>query len=386
MDDLPLDGKRVLVRVDMNVSVGDDGKVDASEDYRIEAALPTIEELMQRRCKVILVTHRGEPLEKNEDIDLTPIHRRLQELLKEEVRHTRTLFGDDVGAIVDGLEPGGVVLLPNVRIDQREEKGNTKFAEQLAKHADVFVNEAFSVSHRAHTSVAFMPQQLQSCAGRRTVIEVNTLDRLRLRPERPYVALVSGAKIQTKVGMLYDLLEHVDTLCVGGQLANVFLAALGKHPTEGWFTVDDTAAAQRLLDVGSEKLVLPTDVVIGPKNGADGMSEVSVDAIPADLPCACDIGSSTVQTFIDHCRTAKTIMWNGPMGLFEVPAYAKSTLLLARELAGMSAFRVVGGGDTVNALERERLVSKFDHVSVGGGAMVAFLEGKPLPGLEPLYE
>ncbi len=385
LDDVPIDGKRVLVRVDFNVSVGDDGRVDATEDYRIEAALPTIEELMQRRCKVMLLTHRGEPLTNPEDANLAPIHRRLQELLKEEVKQSRTLFGSDVGAIVDGLEPGGVVLLPNVRTDIREEKGNTKFAEQLVQHAEVFVGEAFSVAHRSHASVAFAPQQLLSCAGRRCALEVNTLERLRTKPERPYVALVSGAKITTKVGMLYDLLNHVDTLCIGGQLANVFLAAQGKHPIEGWFTGDDIAAAQRLLDVGSAKLVLPTDVVIGSPDGQGEIKNVSIDEIPKDLPGACDIGSESVATLINICRGAKTIMWNGPMGLFEVPAYATATKQLARELATMSAWRVVGGGDTVNALEQEKVVSKFDHVSVGGGAMVAFLEGKALPGLEPLY-
>lgn len=386
MDDVPLDGKRVLVRVDMNVSVGTDAKVDAAEDYRIEAALPTIEELMQRRCKVILVTHRGRPQRRNEDIDVLPIHRRLQDLLKEEVKRTRTLTGNDVGAIVDGLEPGGVVLLPNVRTDVREEKGSAQFAHELARHADAYVNEAFSASHRAHASVAGVPQYLPSCAGRRTMLEVTVLEKLRSHPQKPYVALVSGAKIRTKVGMLKDLLRFVDKLCVGGQLANVFLAAQGKHPIEGWFSTEDIAAAQELLDLKSDKLVLPTDVVIGPRNGEGEVIEVSVDKIPIDLPCACDIGSQTVAVFLELCRGAKTIMWNGPMGLFEVPTYATSTRRLARELASLPAYRVVGGGDTVNALEQERVVNTYDHVSVGGGAMVAFLEGKALPGLIPLYD
>lgn len=386
MDDVPLDGKRVLVRVDLNVSVGDDGKVDSLEDYRIEAALPTIEELMQRRCRVILVTHRGSPLQNANEVDVGPLHRRLQELLKQEVKRTRTLLGSDVDAIVDGLEPGGAVLLPNIRTDAREEANNPQFARQLSQHADAFVNEAFSVSHRAHASLSFVAPLLHSCAGRRLVLEVRNLERLRSNPERPYVALVSGAKIRTKIGMLYDLLAHVDTLCVGGQLANVFLAVQGKHPRQGFFTDDDLAVARRLLDEKSDKIILPSDVVIGSRSGEGVASKVSVDEIPDDVECACDIGSQTVAKFLALCRQAKTIMWNGPMGLFEVPAYAESTSLLARELARMPAFRVVGGGDTVNALERERVIEQFDHVSVGGGAMVAFLEGKRLPGLEPLYD
>lgn len=386
MDDVPLDGKRVLVRVDMNVSVGADGKVDAAEDYRIETALPTIEELMQRRCKVILVTHRGRPQKNNADIDLTPVHRRLQDLLREEVKRTRTLTGDDVGAIVDGLEPGGVVLLPNIRTDEREENGNSQFAHDLARHADAFVNEAFSVSHRAHASVVGVTEHLQSCAGRRVVMEVAALERLRHNPARPYVALVSGAKIMTKVSLFKDLLQHVDTLCVGGQLANVLLAAQGKHPIEGWFSAEEIEVAQEILKLSSTKLVLPIDVVIGDRSGQGEIKVVSVDAIPADVAWVGDIGPASVKQYLDSCRGAKTVMWNGPLGLFEVPQFAEATRLMAQGLATMSGYRVVGGGDTVNVLEQERLVKKFDHVSVGGGAMIAFLEGTPMPGLIPLYQ
>lgn len=384
MDDIPLDGKRVLVRVDFNVAVGDDGKVDASEDYRIETALPTIEELQQRRCKVLLLTHAGRPRESRQDTDLTPIRLRLQELLKDDVRQAPELYGQGLSAIVDGMEPGQVVLLPNVRLDAREEAGNQRFARELAQTADAYVNESFSADHRAHSSVVFLPQELLSCAGRRTVIEVERLSRLRDTSEKPYVAIVGGAKITTKLGMIHDLLSKVDALCIGGQMANIFVAALGKYPTDK-MAVDDIVAAQYILEHTPEKLVLPVDFVIGDETGS-ATSVVGVEELATTHDGLYDIGPQSLEIFLNHCRTAKTIMWNGPVGRFEIPAYAAASHTLAREIAKLSAYRVVGGGNTVNILEAERVVDKYDHVSIGGGAMVEFLEGKPLPGLTPLYD
>jgi phosphoglycerate kinase len=384
LDQMPVDGKRVLVRVDFNIAVGADGRVSEWEDYRIEAALDTLHELQQRRCKILLLTHLGRPGEHDEAGDLKPIHRRLEELLKEEVRTAKHLSGDGVEAVVSSLEPGGIVLLPNVRSDEREMSGNQKFAELLAQHADVFINEAFSVCHRAHTSVAFLPQILPGAAGRRTVREVEELEKLRQQPEAPYVAIVSGAKIKTKVGMLRDLLARVDILCIGGQLANVFLAAQGK--STAYFNPDDIAAATSLLSAHADKIVLPTDVVIGDETGEKDVRTVAIDAIPGNTTGIWDIGPASTELFLGKCRQAKTIMWNGPVGRFEVPAYATATNTLAREIAGMSAYRVVGGGDTVIAIEREKVVEKYDHVSIGGGAMIAYLEGKRMPGLEPLWQ
>lgn len=383
MDDLPLDGKRVLMRVDFNVSVGDDGVLDTSEDYRLEAALPAIEELMQKRCRVVLLTHLGRPREDKEQ-SMRPVLRRLEQLLRESVKMTKTLYGNDVDAIISGLEPGGVVMLPNVRLDMREEQGSKQFAKQLASSVDVFVNEAFSVVHRAHTSVAYLPNELPSCAGRRTVLEVNRLSRLLDNPKRPYVAITSGAKIKTKIGMMHKLLSSVDALCVGGQLANVFLTALGKYKGNVGFDEDDLIAARQLLETGREKLILPVDVVIGGLDGGDAQA-VGIDEIPKNATGAGDIGPRSVENILSYCRKASTVMWNGPVGHFEVEAYARATNTLARKLAELSSYRVVGGGDTVNALEKARVVEKYDHVSIGGGAMIAFLEGKRLPGLEPLY-
>jgi phosphoglycerate kinase len=384
MDDLPLDGKRVLVRVDFNVAIGEDGKVGGTEDYRLEAAIETIQELQQRRCRVLLLTHLGRPKENPGETELTPIRRRLERLLGEVVREIPELYGQAVTSIVDSMEPGSAALLPNVRLDAREEAGNKRFAQQLAVQADAYVNEAFSVSHRAHTSVAILPQELPSCAGRRTVLEITQLSRLLQDVEQPYVAVLGGAKISTKIGMIQDLLGKVDALCLGGQLANIFIAALGHYP-QAHFDPDDLAAAQSVLEHGQSKLILPVDLVTGDKEGKAPVV-VPVNEIPADATGLYDIGPKTVRLFLARLQQAKTIMWNGPVGQFEIPAYAAASRELARQIAGMNAYRVVGGGNTVNMLEEEKVVRSYDHVSVGGGAMVSFLEGKVLPGLAVLYD
>lgn len=385
LDDVPYAGKRVLLRVDFNVPVGSDGAVGEFEDYRIEAALATIQELRQGRCKIILLTHLGRPQEASEQgvtFAVDPIRRRLEELTLEEIRQAKHLFGNEIDAIVQSLEPGGMVLLPNVRLDEREEQGNTKFAEQLAGSADLFVNEAFSVCHRAHTSVAFVPQFLPACAGRRVVAEYEALQRLRDTPAHPYIAIVSGAKVSTKVGMLRGLLQQVDTLCLGGQIANTFLAVRYGWSTDQ-FHPNDVAAASSLLEQHDKQIVLPRDVVIGEADGS-GLQTL----VPAEVPAEArvyDIGPASVSEFVAKCTEAQTIMWNGPVGMVEVAAYAVGTDRLAQALAELSAYRVVGGGDTLAALERLRLADSFNHMSVAGGALIAFLEGKRLPGLEPLF-
>lgn len=385
MDEMPLDGKRVIVRVDFNVSVGDDGVVDGDEDYRIEAALPTIQELRSKRCRILLLTHRGRPGDDQVDMDLSPIHRRLEELLGEEVKRVSRLYGDEVETAVLSLEPGGVLLLPNVREDEREILDSEKMAKEIAQHADAYVSEAFSVCHRAHTSIALLPRMLPSVAGRRTAMEVEALQRLQGEVEKPYVAITSGSKISTKIGMLRRMLAKVDYLCIGGRIANVFLAAQGKFSREA-FNANDIAAAQSVLQYAGEKIVLPEDVVVGPEDGdEDKVQTLLVDEIPDDVPRIWDVGPQTVKSFLEVCREAKTIMWNGPVGRFEVPVYGRGTNQLARGLAELPAFRVVGGGDTVIVLEQARLLDKYNHVSVGGGALIAFLEGKRMPGLEPLY-
>jgi len=382
MDDVLLDGKTVLLRVDYNVAVGQDGVVDKDSDYRLEASLPTIEELMQRRCKVVLLTHLGRPGEGEGNFEVDPIRVRLEGLLNEEIKQLNTLSGANVNAVVDGMESGRLAILPNVRNDEREMSPNTGFAKELMEVAEVYINEAFSVCHRDHTSVAVVPTLLPSAAGRRTVLEYEMLSKLAHEPERPYVAIISGAKVHTKVALINNLLKHVDSLCVGGRIANTFLAAKG-YCTARQSGAEDIETAGEIIKQAGDKLVLPTDVVIGCEK--DERMVINVRDISEDVESIWDLGQETIDAFLKRCKGAKTIMWNGPVGKFEEECYAQGTNELAKGLADMKTDVVVGGGETALALERIKLVNKFKHVSVGGGAMVAVLDGSRMPGLEPLY-
>lgn len=384
MDDVLLDGKRVLVRVGFDVASSEDGVVDESDDFRVKAAIPTIEELIQRRCRVLLLTHQGRPQEGDSNVEVEPVRRRLERLLGDEVVALKHLSGDDVEAIVSGMEQGSVAMLPNVRLDEREETGNEKFAAELAAVADVYVNEAFSVSHRDHASMSKVPRLLPACAGRRTVHEYEVLSGLMEQPQRPYVAVVSGAKVHTKINLLDNLLASVDKLCLGGIVANAFLAAQGKCAPEQCGS-DSVAAAECLLEKAAGKIVLPEDVVVGSASGTDS-SVVSVDKIPGDVVGVWDVGPASVERYMSVLQQAKTIMWNGPMGMFEVEAYAQGTEGLAEGMAELESWRVIGGGDTIRALDRLRLTKRFDHISVGGGAMIALLGEEAMPGLEPLFD
>lgn len=382
MDDLPLGGKRVIVRVDFNVSAGEDGVVDPTEDYRIEAALPTIQELRQKRCKVLLMAHLGRPGEDESLLSMDTIGKRLSKLLQENVRMLPKLYGTQVETIIQGMEQGEVALFPNVRLDEREMSPNERFADELASAGEIYINEAFSASHRAHTSISLLPRKLPSAAGRRTVLEVDVLSKLRAHPEHPYVAITSGAKITTKIGILEFLFSQVDTMCVGGKIANVFLAAQSGLHTD-LYPADELAVAKHLLEKYADKIVIPTDVVIG---NDDGSYVQTID--PADMPAHIggiwDIGPKSIDNIIAACDGAKTIIWNGPVGKVEVAAYRQGTERLVNSLATHSGYRVIGGGDTVNMLEQMNKISEFDHVSVGGGAMLEFLEGKRMPGLEAI--
>lgn len=384
MDDIALDGRRVIVRVDFNVTAGEDKIVDESEDYRIQAAIPTIQELRQRRCKVLLLAHLGRPGEEESVLSMDAIADRLRYLLNDDVRMLPKLFGSQVDTIVQGMEQGDVALFPNVRLDDRESTLNQKFAEDLSTAGDVYINEAFSVCHRAHTSVVSLPRILPSAAGRRTVEEVKVLSELRGNPEAPYVAIASGAKITTKIGILEYLLTKVDKMCLGGKIANVFLAARGSWPDK-MFAPDEIAVAKHLLEKYEEKLVLPVDVVIGNDDGSY-MQTIDVGYVPEHVGDVWDIGPKSVEAILQTCNDAKTVIWNGPVGKVEVEAYASGTKGLVEGLAESSAYRVVGGGDTVNVLEKYKKLGSFDYVSVGGGAMLEFLEGKQLPGITALLD
>lgn len=383
LDDVDVGGKRVIVRADFNVATDEDGNVSDAEDYRIRTSIPTLTELLEKKAKVIILPRRGRDDDPPEGLDLAPVYRRLEKLLGKTVERSDVLTGPEAVKKTEGLAAGEVLMLPNVRRDPREAAVDESFAKELAQLADAYVNEAFGEAHRAHTSLTLLPSQLSAVAGRRVELEVAALSKVLDGVERPYVVLASGAKLEDKIGMLRSLAEKADALCIGGKIANVFLAAAGKLDA-GKFRADDIAAAQSLIASAKKKLRLPLDIVTGSEDGQHYVKAVPVEQLEAAMP-AWDIGPATVKVFSAVCQRAKTIVWNGPMGRVEVAPYMAGTTALAQELAKLSAYRIVGGGDTVTALHRAGLTKAFDHMSVGGGAMIAFLEGKRMPALEPLY-
>ena len=385
LDDVEVENKRVIVRADFNVAVGSDNKVSSAEDYRIATTCPTLRELMEKNAKVILLPRRGREEDGFEGLDLTAVHARLEKLLEMDVPRAEKLTGPAAVEQTSNVAPGGILMLPNVRNDPREAEVSELFAKELSELGDIYVNEAFGEAHRAHTSLTLLARLMPNAAGRQVEKEVNVLHKVSDHPKRPYVAIASGAKIEDKIGMLRRMVQRADFVCLGGIIANVFLAAAGKLPTN-LFPADAVAAAKSLLDQAEDKLVLPEDVVTGSEDGKNYVRTISLEDLK-DVSKVWDVGEKTVSKFLEVCKKAKTITWNGPIGRYEVKPYDSGTVALGEGLGEITrAFRVIGGGDVVTALAGAKLLDKFDHVSVGGGAMIGFLEGKTMPALEPLYD
>ncbi|MHB8927616.1 MAG: phosphoglycerate kinase [Bacillota bacterium] len=389
--DLPVAGKRVFVRVDFNVPT--DGHGAITDDTRIRAALPTIRYLREQGAKVILASHFGRPKGKVADeFRLTAVGRRLAELLGAPVQKLDDCVGPEVERVVAAMKPGDVVLLENVRFYPGEEKNDPDFAKKLAALADLFVNDAFGAAHRAHASTAGVAAYLPSVAGFLMEKEVSALGRLLERPERPFVAILGGAKVSDKIGVIENLLGKCDRLLVGGGMANTFLAARGLNLGQSLVELDQVGLAKELLARAGDRLVLPVDVVAAPAvEAAAPRKTVGVDALgapgalgPTDK--ALDIGPATVARFEKEIATARTIFWNGPMGVFEVEPFAAGTTAVARAVAASKAFSVVGGGDSIAAIEKAGVAGQIGHLSTGGGASLEFIEGKELPGVAALKE
>ncbi|MCL4466425.1 MAG: phosphoglycerate kinase [Chloroflexi bacterium] len=381
--DADVSGKRVLVRVDFNVPLDKQGRI--TDDTRIRAALPTIQYLLQHGAAVILVTHLGRPDGKVVDkLRLDPVARRLEELLGGTVIKAPDSVGPEVRQIASGLRPGQVLLLENVRFHPEEEANDAVFARQLAELADVYVDDAFGTAHRAHASTSGVAAYRPAYAGFLMEKEIDTMGRALENPERPFVALIGGAKVSTKIGVLNNLLDKVDRLLIGGAMANTFLRAQAYDTGKSLVEEDKVGLAEELLRKGDEKLLLPVDVVVASKPEAGAETKVvPVSGIPAEM-LVVDIGPETIQTYADVVANAKTVVWNGPMGIFEVPEFARGTRAMAEALASSQALSIVGGGDSVAAVEQMGLADKITHVSTGGGASLEFLEGRTLPGVEVL--
>jgi phosphoglycerate kinase len=381
--DLDVQGKRVLVRVDFNVPVKD-GEV--TDDTRISRALPTIRYLLSEGARPILISHLGRPKgEPDPKYAMDPVAKRLQELLGEPVLKLDAAVGPEVEEALEDWDGRGVVLLENSRFYPGETKNDSDLSEQLASLADLYVDDAFGAAHRAHATTVGVAERLPAAAGLLLEEEVDYLDGVLEDPERPFAAILGGAKVSDKLGVIESLFKVADTLLIGGAMCFTFFRAQGYEIGRSLVEDDYLQEARRLMDEAGEKLVLPVDVVV-----ADAMEEsveietVGVEEIPSEK-MGLDIGPRTVELFADHISGAKTIFWNGPMGVFEIEAFAKGTEGLARAVAAASAeggaTSVVGGGDSVAAVRKLGLEDEMSHISTGGGASLEYVEGKELPGV-----
>ncbi len=388
VEDCDVRGKRVLLRVDFNVPLDKESGA-ITNDERIRAALPTIRYLLDKDARLIIMSHLGRPKgQVVESLRLDPVAARLSELLGQPVAKVDDCIGPVAEAAVAALQPGEALLLENVRFHPEEEKNNHEFIKQLAALGDIFVNDAFGTAHRAHASTEGIGHFLPAVAGFLMKKEISALARAGKRPVRPYVAIIGGAKISDKILVIEELMKIADKLIIGGGMANTFLAAQGYDMQASLVEADKIETAKALLAKQAESgktFLLPQDVVVG-KSLEDAQGEVkAVDALaPGDM--ALDIGPATRAAYVAALADAKTIFWNGPMGVFEKDAFAAGTNALAQGVADSSAYTIIGGGDSVAAVEKAGLGDQINHISTGGGASLVFLEGRMLPGLAVLEE
>jgi phosphoglycerate kinase len=385
IDDVDVAGKRVLLRVDFNVPLRDGG---IGDDRRIRAALPTIASLRERGARTIIVTHVGRPGGRPDpSLSVAPIARRLGELLGVDVAVASDVVGPSARALVAGLRDGDVGMLENVRFEPGEETNDPELAAQLASLADVFVNDAFGAAHRAHASTEGVAHHLPAVAGHLVARELEVLGDVLDNPKRPLVAVLGGAKISTKLGVLTHLLDRVDTLHLGGAMACTFYRAQGSPTGRSLVEEDQVQVARDLLaSAAGHRLVLPVDVVVADEATAAAATQtVAWDAIPDDRMVV-DVGPLSVAAIAGSFRDAATVVWNGPLGIYEVDAFARGTREVARALAASPAFSVIGGGDLGAAIGDAGVADMIDFISTGGGATLEFLEGKTLPGVAVLRD
>jgi len=381
LQQLDVKGKRVLVRVDFNVPLRN-GKVE--DDTRIRAALPTINALLRKGATVILLTHLGRPAGVDLAFSVKPIATTLQRLLKKRVIFIEDCVGTRVEHVVAVAPKKSVILLENVRFHDGEERNDGHFASELAAVADAYVNDAFGSCHRSHASVDAITRLLPSAAGLLVEKEVAMLSKLLTKPKHPFIAVLGGVKVSDKIGVIRNLLKRADAILIGGAMMFTFLQALGLRTGTSKVEHDKVSLAKELLKEGHGKVLLPVDVVTA-KNIDDGKGAtiVTPDSIPQD-EMGLDIGPQTAAIYAEIIKSAKTVIWNGPMGVFEKPAFAKGTMAIAKALGASKGFTVVGGGESGEAIAKAKVDKKITHVSTGGGASLEFLEGKKLPGIKAL--
>ncbi len=386
--DIDLKGKKVFVRCDFNVPMDENRNI--TDNTRIVAALPTIKYLLEQNCKLILASHLGRPKgEYKPEYSLAPVAKELSNLLGKEVIMANDVVGEDATSKASNLKEGEILLLENVRFHKEETENNPEFSKKLASMAEVFVNDAFGTAHRAHSSTTGIASYLPAVSGFLIEKELKFLGNAVNNPERPFVAILGGAKVSDKIGVIDSLLEKVDTLMIGGGMAYTFFKAQGYEVGNSICEMDKLDLAKSAMEKAKQKgvkLMLPVDTKIGKEFKADTESKtVEYTEIPADWE-GFDIGAETIKMFSDELRNAKTVIWNGPLGLFEFDQFAIGTNEIAKVLSEIDATTIIGGGDSAAAVKKAGLEDKMTHISTGGGASLEFLEGKKLPGIDALMD
>ncbi len=382
--DIDVKGKRVLVRVDFNVPLKE-GTV--TDDTRIRAALPTLNYLLEHGAALILCSHLGRPKGKPvPELKMDPAAARLAELLDHPVKKLDDCVGSEVEAAVESINPGDIILLENTRFHPEERANDPQFAGQLASLAEIYVNDAFGSAHRAHASTEGVAHHLPAVAGFLMEKELEFLGKATENPDHPYIAILGGAKVSDKIGVIENLLEQCDRLLIGGGMANTFFKAMGFEVGDSLVEDDVVSTAQALLEKASSRLILPVDVVIADSFDNNANTKIVAPNEVSEGWRILDIGPKTVPTFESALGGAKTVVWNGPLGVFEMPNFAQGTFAVAQLLADLDAVTIIGGGDSAAAVREAGLKDKMTHVSTGGGASLDFLEGKALPGVKVLMD
>lgn len=385
VEDMNLQGKKVFCRVDFNVPLHE-GKI--TDDTRIIAALPTIKYVLEQGAKVILASHLGRPKGKVvEELRLDPVVVRLSELLGKEVIKTDEVIGNEVRTIIDHMQDGDILLLENVRFHPGEEKNDKELAKSFAELADIYVNDAFGVAHRAHASTEGIANYVPAVAGFLMQKELDTLGKALISPERPFTAIIGGAKVKDKINIIDNLLDKVDNLIIGGGLAYTFIKAEGNEIGKSLLENDKIDLAKSFIKKAEEKgvrFLMPIDGVVASEFSEDADTKiVDITEIPEDW-MALDIGPKTIEIYQEVIKDSKLIIWNGPMGVFEMDKFANGTFDVAKAMADTDAFTIIGGGDSASAIKKAGLADKISHISTGGGASLEFMEGKVLPGVNAL--
>ena len=386
--DIDVRGKKVLVRCDFNVPQDENGNI--TDNRRIVSALDTIKYLLDNNAKIILCSHLGRPKgEFKKEFSLAPIAAELSKLLGKEVKLAKDVIGESAQELLKNMKDGDIVLLENVRFHREETDNDPEFAKKLASFADVYVNDAFGTAHRAHASTAGVAAYLPAVSGFLIEKELDFMGEKLNNPERPFMAILGGRKVSDKIGVIESLLEKVDTLMIGGAMAYTFFKAMGYNVGNSICELDKLDLAKELMEKAKQKgvkFMLPVDTRIGKEFKPDTESKVvKYNEIPDGWE-GFDIGDETIKLYVEELSKAKTVVWNGPVGLFEFDQFAVGTNSLAKALANLDAVTIIGGGDSAAAIEKLGISDKFSHISTGGGASLEFLEGKKLPGIECLLD